>query len=322
MIPDMARVRISILILSALISFGTVPSAFCDENDLTLQGELIKDDTESGVWSLRTAPDSEPGAQVYDLHGKIELEDGDWVRVTGAPNPKLNCYHMKGAVLTVASIEKIDAPAVPGGWTRFERTIICADAFGKPIKILKRGRRTGLLNAYDDLHDNGHYKMGDVLSDSRHAWAIFSDHQFRYFDTDGRALWTKPQIAHAVFSSGPANVLLAVRDPGCPARKAIEDCDLYAVLLSTAGQTLMDFKEAPLLHREAIYLTESGRYGYAKMARPVDGTLFFDVQTQKKKVYSGLGLPKIDDTGVYRILGKTSESSAVREIYSGTLAGE
>ena len=295
-----------------------VPSVTSSNGTITIEGELLREAAEGGIWNVRS------GSQLYDLHGDITLADGDWVRVTGTPGDKLSCYHMRGAVVIVTAMEKISAPASSGGWTAFEHSIVCSGSDGAPIKALRRTPHKVLAGGYVDPQDKGPqlYRTGGVLAGGSFAWIITPDNLFRYYDSEGKVLWSRSQTAHAVFSAQTAAALLAVRDPNCAARKAIEDCDLYAVLLSTSGQVLLDIAEAPLLDRESMFLTDSGRFGSVKVTRPIDGSIFFDALTKKKKIFYGLGLPRIDDSGAYKILGKTGEFSAVREIYSGSMLSD
>ncbi len=295
-----------------------VPSVSLSSGTITIEGELLREAAEGGIWNVRSS------SQLYDLHGDITLADGDWVRVSGTPGDKLSCYHMRGAVIIVTAMEKISAPASSGGWTAFEHSIVCAGPDGAPIKALRRVQHKVLAGGYVDPQDKGPqlYKAGGVLAGGSRAWIIAPDNLFRYYDSEGKVLWSRAQAAHAVFSAQPAAAMLAVRDPNCAGRKAIEDCDLFAVLFSTSGQVLMEFSEAPLLYRESMFLTDNGRFGSIKVTRPIDGSVFFDALTTKKKIYYGLGLPRIDDSGTYKILGKTGEFSAVREIYSGSMLSE
>ncbi len=293
-----------------------VPSVDLTGSTVIVEGELLWEDLEGGMWNLRS------GSNLYDLHGAISLEDGDWARVTGVLGGDLTCVHLRGTVLSANAVEKIRAPRAESGWMKFERSMVCFDGTKKEMKVLYRSRRKKLVSAYEGSDDSGppRYKAGGVLSDGKQAWAIFLDNSFNFFDASGKALWGKPQTAQAIFSDSGASVFLAQRDPGCSKYKAIDDCDLFAVLVSTAGEPLLAFNEAPLLDRDSLYLAEGGLYGFVKVYKTIEGTIFFDAVTKKKKVYEGLGLPKINARGEYKMLGKTGESSGVREIYSGTLA--
>lgn len=281
----------------------------------TVEGELLREDLEGGMWNLKPLE----GDELYDLHGDVPFQDGDWVKVTGVRQDKMLCMHLRGTILQVASMEAVPAPRNGPGWMKFQRSAVCFGENGEEIRTLHLARRKKILGSFEesDKSDQVRFKEIALGKNGEYAGVIFLDNTFKYFDRGARVIWEKPQTAWAVPSPAGNFIALSLRDPQAPKHRSIEDVAQFAAIFSTAGVQVMNFDEAPLLARDAIRFTPSGRYGYVKVYKTIEGTIFFDTAAGKKKVYEGLGVPKVSEDGSFQILGKTGEASDVREIYRG-----
>lgn len=282
---------------------------------ITVEGELLREDLEGGMWNLKPAA----GGELYDLHGDVPFQDGDWVRVTGVRQDKLLCMHLRGTILQVKSMEAARAPRTGPGWVKFQRSAVCFGEDGSEVKTLHLARRKKILGSFEESEKSDQIRFKEIVigKNGEYAGVIFLDNTFKYLDGSARVLWEKPQTVWAIPSPGGNFIALSIRDPQAPKHRPIEEVSQFAAIFSTGGALVMGFDEAPMLARDTLYFTPSGRYGYVKVYKTIEGTIFFDTTSGKKKVYEGLGVPKVSEDGSFQILGKTGAASDVKEIYRG-----
>ena len=198
-------------------------------------------------------------------------------------------------------------PGPKPGWLRMPNSLLYYDADGNLANEIGLGRWEEASQAQVQVA----VIDGGISPDHRSAWildkrtswnslkttVLQSQRSLRFFDPDGKELWTEdgadsvPGSAPLVFSDDGKTCLLALRRPA----------GWYALVKTYPGNTLWEVGPFPRL--EALQISPNGRYGLARWNDPDKSAAhsFLDLQSLTRQDVSSdrfrLGKTAIDDQG-------------------------